>query len=165
MRVLCIFRGSKLVETSTAFHPSFVPQFKENVAFQLGCDVSELDCISYEHEAIKAYLKPTKGRPTKKVVFTKDSATLIDIIRVPSTGMRELNWQNCTQAQIEEHFSVEEQAKINTNKEYYDSLGVEKHQAGFVFEWPETITNPVIEMPTDTPEEQVFLEVNGTLVE
>ena len=111
MRLICIFKGNKLLEQSDFFHPSTVDQFKQNVAFQTSFDVSELDAVMFDDADIDSYVSGGKWQTKKKIEISKESLKLIDLVDTIVPRQARLKWTDCDQETIEANFSVEDQEK------------------------------------------------------
>jgi hypothetical protein len=164
MRLVCIFKGNTLLDQSDFFHPLNAQQFKENVAFQTGFDVNDLDAVLFEDEEMTAYAKPNKHMPRKKLKINKEEVQLINLVdsSIPSTGT--LDWKNCSQDQIEQHFSPEDQQKIAENKAYYQALGKEKYSVGYSVQWLHEVSGPTVDMETNEVSEVVYKTIQGVVL-
>lgn len=161
MRLICIFKGDKLLEQSDFFHESTVGQFKENVSNQTGIPLNELEAVMFEDADIDAYIG---GGSRKSVKISKSSVKLVDLVDIEVPITTHLRWQNCDSNTIFDSFTVEDQAKITQNKTYYNSLGNEKFQPGFAFNWPHEVIGPLVDaIGTDTVD-SVFKEVTGQII-
>jgi hypothetical protein len=165
MRLICIFKGTRLLDQSDFFHPSTVSQFKENVAFQSGFDASSLEAIMFEDEEMVDFVSASKSRNPKKTIhIEKESMKLINLVDVPTIVQARIDWKNCSPEQIAEKFSVEDQAKISENMDYYNSLGNEKFQSGFVFNWPHIVEGPLVDAESSETEYAVYKEIQGQII-
>lgn len=165
MRLICVFKGTRLLDQSDFFHPSTVSQFKQNVSFQSGFDVSTLDAIIFEDEEIGEFISASKSRnPKKTIQIDKDSMKLINLVDVPVMVQARIDWKNCSPEQISEKFSVEDQSKISENMEYYNSLGNEKFQSGFIFNWPHIVEGPLVDAESSETQYVVYKEIQGQII-
>jgi len=165
MRLICVFKGSKLLDQSDFFHPSTVSQFKQNVAFQSGFDASTLDAVMFEDEEMIDFIAASKSRnPKKTIQIDKDSIKLINLVDVPVMVQARIDWKNCSPEQIAEKFSVEDQSKISENMEYYNSLGNEKFQSGFIFNWPHIVEGPLVDAESSETQYVVYKEIQGQII-
>jgi hypothetical protein len=162
--ILCIFLNDRLVDIKSNLPDGMAAQLIENAAFQLNMSKELLSCVKFEDSQINLYFSHGRNRPSKKIVFSKTKASLIDIIKtqVPTTG--KLNWRNCTPEQISEHFSPEEQSKIQQNIDYFNSLGEEKFNPSFEIQWPQVITEPEVPMFTSITSEVITKEIDGIVL-
>jgi hypothetical protein len=144
MRLICVFKGQKLIDQSSFFHESTASQFKENCSVQAGIPIEELDVVMFDDADIDGYYNSGKYNNKKSIKITKDKMFLLDLVSSPTVVDVAVNWMNCTDQQILEYFSVDDQQKISENKAYFESLGNEKFSAGFTFSWPHEITAPII---------------------
>lgn len=165
MRLICVFKGSRLLDQSDFFHESTANQFKQNVAFQSGFDISTLDAVIFEDSEIGEFIASSKSRNSKKTIqIDKESMKLINLVDVPVMVQAKIDWKNCSPEQISEKFSVEDQAKISENMEYYNSLGNEKFQSGFIFNWPHIVEGPTVNAESSDTKYEVYKEIQGHII-
>lgn len=161
MKLICIFRNTSLLDQSTQFSEANAHVFKANVAFQTGHHVDSLDAVMFEDDLLKEYLTPKRHRPKKRVAITKTQMKLIDIVHNEVVVQGRVNWVNCNDDQLASLFSNDDLDKIQENKDYFNSLGDEKFNPGYVFTWPHEIVGPEVDMVGSETSEVVFKTINS----
>jgi hypothetical protein len=161
MKLICIFRNSSLLEQSTQFSEANANVFKDNVAFQTGHSVESLDAVMFDDEEIKDYLSPNRHRPRKRIAITKTQLKLIDIVDNVVVVQGRVNWRNCNETQLNSFFSPEERSLIQENKDYFNSLGVEKFHPEYIFDWPHEVLGPEVDMQGKETSEVVYKTINA----
>jgi hypothetical protein len=165
MRLICIFKGSMLLDHSDFFHPSTVSQFKTNVSLQSGFNVSTLEAVLFEDSEMGDFISYGVNRnPKKTVQISKDSLKLINLIDIPTIIQSRIDWKNCSSDQIAEKFSIEDQEKISENMDYYNSLGDIKFQYGFIFKWPHIVEGPLVDVESSETQYEIYKEIQGQII-
>lgn len=161
MRFICAFENEKLLEIGWGLHNVHAPQFMKNSASKHGKELNQLSCVVFEDKEIKKYYNQNKKVEGKKIVFTREKLLLIDLVRGVKPIEVKLNWMNCTGEQIKEHYTAVQIQHITINKIYFESLGNEKYDPNFVFQWPYEIDEPLVTRAGKTITDVVYKEVIG----
>lgn len=164
MKLICIFKGNKLLNHSTKYNETLAQSFKEAIAHECGYDASELTAIIYDDADLPKFVNSGSYNPTKRVDIYADRVELIEIVPVPTTSEVDADWKSLSEDALPEIYTAEEILDIQENKSYYESLGSEKFDVGFVFDWPKVIPSKKIIVSSTTNEERLYKTITGVVV-
>lgn len=164
MKLMAIFRGTRLLEYRIGIDASRSLEFKENVSTQTLIPLEELEAVMFEDEEMGAYVNTDVFMPKKSWEINKTKMSLIDLESVPATKIRKVKWMDCGVDELSTFFSPEEIHLIEENKAYYESLGVEKYAPGYQITWPHKVPTRNVEVVTTDLVRITTKEIEGIIL-
>lgn len=138
MKIVCAFKEDILLKQEFDLEEEKYLAFKESVAVENNEDINNIDLLIFEDPDLELAIEPST-RPQFTMQIDRDKAILFKQVVEQEEMVVDILWENCDEQQIQQYFSPEQVEQINANKAYYDSLGIEKYQIGFFFQWPYVI--------------------------
>lgn len=88
MKLLCIFRGNKLLNQYYGYHESNASRFKETTANEFGLDINELEAVVFEDSLLNTKQLHVKSDLDK--VITKKAVLIYKRLVTGDTVLRRL---------------------------------------------------------------------------
>lgn len=164
MKIVCAFKGDLLLKQEFNLEPEKYEALRSSVADANSEEVSTIDIIVFEDDELESFINPST-RPESSMLIDRQKIVINKQVINRQEMEVDIYWQNCDDEQLAQHFSPQDIAKINENKSYYDSLGNEKYQDGFVFNWPYEIAPARATVNAYVREMQMYKVVNPVLIE